>query len=315
MSRECRGPWKEWVVQFWKLRGDLRIGGGGQGWAGSLAGGFQWAEAGALALLCEVLCLCTADRGSFGQRIPPSLPPCLLGWPWLLREGGWGWGRGVDGRWREVGPAELGWGGCVCGGGSELGSRSLQATQAWGTPGEMQRRGGLLVLLLWERGRGSFWAGQVWCLGRLPTPAHPPPRRAPCSWALGSAWSCLLTGLSFLGCVPASCGSPPWGLCRPERPGIAGAQARAHGGPENRPASRGWVSKGTRPDGLQQPGLGASALWSGPLVGGGRSGSSSVRQRHRRWETRAGGKAPAPAWAVAQLPSGRPRTGGGGGGG
>jgi hypothetical protein len=71
-----------------------------------------------------------------------------------------------------------------CSWGSEMGSRSLQATQAPGTPGEMQRREGLLVLLLWERGSGSFWAGQVRCLGRL----LPPPRPAspPCALQLGS---------------------------------------------------------------------------------------------------------------------------------
>jgi hypothetical protein len=65
------------------------------------------------------------------------------------------------------------------------------------------------------------------------------------------------------------------------------------------------VSEGTGPDGLQQPGLGPSAPWSGPR-GGGRSRSSVCQSRHRRWETHAGGKAPAPAGAVANLTSGRP---------
>jgi hypothetical protein len=45
--------------------------------------------------------------------------------------------------------------------GVESGSRSLQATQAWGIPGEVQRGPGRLVLLLWEIGVGSFQAGQV----------------------------------------------------------------------------------------------------------------------------------------------------------
>jgi hypothetical protein len=65
------------------------------------------------------------------------------------------------------------------------------------------------------------------------------------------------------------------------------------------------VSEGTRPDGLQQPGLGPTALWSGPR-GGGRWGGS-VCQRRRCWETLAGGgQAPAPARAVANLLSGQP---------
>jgi hypothetical protein len=59
----------------------------------------------------------------------------------------------VDGRWREVGPYRAG--------GAELGSRSPQATQASGTPGEMHRRGGCLALLLWEIGGGSFQVGHV----------------------------------------------------------------------------------------------------------------------------------------------------------
>jgi hypothetical protein len=69
----------------------------------------------------------------------------------------------------------------------------------------------------------------------VPSPPRPTPVQLG-SWALRSM-KLSSDRLVFVGCLPAACGSPPWGLCPPELPGIAGAPARAHRGPANPPAS------------------------------------------------------------------------------